>query len=436
MKKSSKTQLFYQIYTRNFSSSGDFKGIIKHLDYLKALGATWLYLLPINTIGKDGRKGRLGSPYSIKDYYEINKELGTIDDFKELIRLTHENNMKIMIDIVFNHTSRDSYIVKHHPSWMYKNKKGEMANKVGDWSDVYDLDLSKKPLRKYLVDVIEYYCSLGVDGFRFDVCSLLPKEFFVELKRMLDKKYPDIVLLGEAVQTSFINFVRTQKFNALSDAELYELGFDYLYQYDSYPYLKSYLETFNWRYLDQYKAALIAENAANPQYFLKIRCIENHDTKRVIEFSEDRILMKNVVAMNSLLKGPMFIYNGLETRSNHRLDLFNKDELDWGIDWEWYKFIELLVKLKTDSKEELLLSTEIKNDEGLYISYINHYDDGTKRYGLFNLSFENQFMNTSHIPSGKYLNLLDGKEITINKDKIIARDPMYLELIEEEWFFA
>ena len=112
--------------------------------------------------------------------------------FKSLVENAHGEGMKVMIDIVFNHTSRDSYLVKHHPEWMYKNKEGKMSNKVGDWSDVYDLEYDAPGLVDYLVSVIEHYCALGVDGFRFDVASLLPKKFFLALRKMLDEKYPEM----------------------------------------------------------------------------------------------------------------------------------------------------------------------------------------------------------------------------------------------------
>lgn len=82
-----------------------------------------LYLLPVSPIGKLNRKGDLGSPYSIEDYMKINPELGTEDDFKSLVENAHGEGMKVMIDIVFNHTSRDSYLVKHHPSGCIRTKK-------------------------------------------------------------------------------------------------------------------------------------------------------------------------------------------------------------------------------------------------------------------------------------------------------------------------
>ena len=185
MKTYLKNSVIYQVYVRNFTKEGTFNALKQKLDYIKNLKVDILYLLPISPIGKEGRKGDLGSPYSISDYTKINPELGTLEDFKSLIEATHNHDMKIMIDIVFNHTSRDSYIAKNHPEWMYHNKEGKMANKVGDWSDVYDLDYSNPALIKYLVDVIQYYCSIGVDGFRFDVASLIPKEFYIDLKKML-----------------------------------------------------------------------------------------------------------------------------------------------------------------------------------------------------------------------------------------------------------
>ena len=176
MKNELKSSIIYQVFTRNYTIEGTFNALTSKLDYIKDLGTDILYLLPINEIGKVGRKGSLGSPYSIKDYYKINPEYGTLEDFKDLISKTHEKGMKLMIDIVFNHTSRDSLIMNEHPEWMYHDKDGNFANKAGDWSDVYDLDYNNQDLIAYLVGVIEYYCSLGVDGFRFDVASLIYKK--------------------------------------------------------------------------------------------------------------------------------------------------------------------------------------------------------------------------------------------------------------------
>jgi len=110
-----KTYTIYQIYVRNYTEEGTFKALTNKLDYIKELGVKFIQLLPINEIGVYGRKGTLGSPYAIKDYYAINHELGTLDDFKELIVETHKRNLKIIMDVIFNHTSRDSVLLKEHP---------------------------------------------------------------------------------------------------------------------------------------------------------------------------------------------------------------------------------------------------------------------------------------------------------------------------------
>ena len=171
MKNFLKTSVIYQVYVRNFTQEGTFKALVKKLDYIKSLNVDIVYILPVSPIGKVNRKGELGSPYSISDYTKINPELGNLDDFKELIKETHARDMKLMVDMVFNHTSRDSWIKENHPEWMFHNKKGELSNKVEDWSDVYDLDYSHPELIKYMGEVIGYYSALGVDGCRFDVAS-------------------------------------------------------------------------------------------------------------------------------------------------------------------------------------------------------------------------------------------------------------------------
>ena len=174
MKSELQNKVIYQVYVRNYTKAGTFKALIKKLDYIKSLGIDIIYLLPIHEIGQKGKKGSLGCPYSIKDYYSIAQELGTLNDFKKLIKEVHNRDMKIMMDVVFNHTSRDSILIDQHPDWYWKNKDGELSNRVGDWTDVYDLNHDNLELEEYLSDNVKYWADLGVDAFRFDVASILP----------------------------------------------------------------------------------------------------------------------------------------------------------------------------------------------------------------------------------------------------------------------
>ena len=81
------------------------------------MGFDFLWLLPIHPIGKTNRKGSLGSPYSIDDFRQINPEYGTLDDFSRLISEVHRYDLRLMMDIVFRHTSHDCHWVKEHPQW-------------------------------------------------------------------------------------------------------------------------------------------------------------------------------------------------------------------------------------------------------------------------------------------------------------------------------
>ena len=430
MKNELKTNIIYQVFTRNYTLEGTFNALTSKLDYIKDLGTDILYLLPINEIGKVGRKGSLGSPYSIKDYYKINPEYGTLEDFKDLIAKTHEKGMKLMIDIVFNHTSRDSLIMNEHPEWMYHDKNGNFSNKVGDWSDVYDLDFNNQDLIDYLVKVIEYYCSLGVDGFRFDVASLIHKAFFIKLKEMLNEKYPDTILLAESIDASFTNYVRSLGFNALSDAELYEVGFDLLYTYNTMEELRKYLTTKEFRYLDMYKALLNYEESYNPVTNLRIRGLENHDQKRIIEYSKNKTLLKNLAAFPVFMKGPMFIYNGLETKADHHLDLFEKDQLDLSIDIEWFNFIKKLIEFKKDKLNLNLLLSEVLTSKGRNLGIVNHYKDGSTSYGLFNLSSSlsnnGVIIKDEKLIDGAYVDYFTDKIVLIKNHSVKIKEPMYL----------
>jgi len=102
----------YEIYPRAFSAQGNFNGITARLDDLKELGVNILWLMPIHPIGQEKKKGTIGSPYAVRDYYGINPDYGTKEDFQKLITEAHRRGMKVIIDIVANHTSWDSVMMK------------------------------------------------------------------------------------------------------------------------------------------------------------------------------------------------------------------------------------------------------------------------------------------------------------------------------------
>ncbi|MBQ9188712.1 MAG: alpha-amylase, partial [Clostridia bacterium] len=119
----------YSIFIRNFG--GTFAGVEKELPRLTALGVDAVWLMPIHPIGKVKRKGSLGSPYAIADYRAVNPEFGTMEDFTHLCDAAHAQGLKVLIDVVYNHTSPDSVLAATHPEWFYHKPDGSFGNRIG-----------------------------------------------------------------------------------------------------------------------------------------------------------------------------------------------------------------------------------------------------------------------------------------------------------------
>lgn len=154
-----RNQVIYSIYVRNYSEEGTFAAVERDLDRIQDLGVDIIWFLPIYPIGEKKRKGTLGSPYAIKNYREVNPELGTLEDFVHLVKAIHSRGMKCMLDIVYNHTSPDSWLVENHPDFFYRTPEGRMGNRVGDWGDVVDLDYGNKKLWDYQIETLKIWAG-------------------------------------------------------------------------------------------------------------------------------------------------------------------------------------------------------------------------------------------------------------------------------------
>ena len=137
----------YEIFPRDFSPEGNFNGITARLDDLKDLGVNILWLMPINPPGEKLRKGTLGSPYAVRDYYAINPDYGTEADLKRLISEAHQRGLKVIIDIVANHTAWDSVLMQH-PEFYKHDASGKIMPPNKDWTDVAGLNYANPELRQ------------------------------------------------------------------------------------------------------------------------------------------------------------------------------------------------------------------------------------------------------------------------------------------------
>lgn len=303
-----KSIIVYEAFARAYpgKTGKKFHSLEKDLERLKTLGVNAVWLMPIHPTGSVGRKGALGSPYAIKDYYEIDPILGTKEDFKNLVQRAHELNMRIIMDMVLNHTALDSVLFQEHPEWFLRDERGNFLRKVPEWSDVIDLDYTKPELREYMIRMMEYWVrEFDVDGFRCDVAGLVPLDFWVQARKRLNA-IKELIWISET-----------------HDPYMYK-AFDVTYDYDGYYKFRDYLA--GRCTLKDYVDFLKFQDRIYPVGYVKMRFLENHDQVRIAKLLPEEKLRHWVVFLFTV-KGIPLIHNGQEYGLKEEVDLFNHYEL-------------------------------------------------------------------------------------------------------------
>jgi glycosidase len=193
-----KSAVVYEIFPRNFSGEGNFDAITARLGELKELGVDILWLMPIHPVGETMKKGPLGSPYAVRDFYAISPDLGTTNDFRRLIAEAHKRNLKVVMDIVAGQTAWDSKLMEH-PEYYLKDANGKIIPPNPAWTDVAGLDYANPDVRRYMIDMMKYWLSdFGVDGFRCDVAWTVPVDFWEAARAELEKVNPQVLIIADA----------------------------------------------------------------------------------------------------------------------------------------------------------------------------------------------------------------------------------------------
>ncbi len=422
-KKELRNQVMYQIFVRNFSREGTFKEVIKQLDRIKDLGVDIVWFAPVHPIGIKNRKGTLGSPYAISDYRKINPEYGTLDDFKEVVSEIHSRGMKCIIDVVYNHTSPDSVLAKEHPEWFYHKEDGSFGNRVGDWTDIIDLDYDNKELWDYQIETLKMWAET-VDGFRCDVAPLVPVEFWLKAKEEVEKVRPSCIWLSESVDPPFIMEMRDKGIIAQSDSEMFQ-AFDILYDYDIYQLLTGYAS--GKSSLLAYSEAINRQEYIYPDNYVKLRFLENHDQPRAGFLFPNVRALRNATAFLYFQKGMTLIYAGQEFGVSHLPSLFDKDDVDWEI--RPNRDLSNLMRALYEIKKDPLYADSTyrtKTYEDNIIKAI-HSRGGRKVIGVFSLKGE-ECLLPINLPDGKYTNKIDNSFVDVLHGYISLKgEPVILE---------
>ena len=428
--------VIYEIYVRNHGANGTFSDVERDLPRLHSLGVDVIWLMPIHPIGKVNRKGSLGSPYSIMDYRQVNPEYGSMDDFSRLVQKAHERGLRMMIDVVYNHTAHDSLLAQAHPEYFHQDEQGNPITTVADWTDVIDLRHSAPGLADYLVESLLGWVKLGVDGFRCDVASLVPMEFWNKARAEVAKVKPGAIWLAESLHAGFIGARRAKGLSGFSDGELYQ-AFDLTYDYDIWPIWQ--LAVQGKVPVRRYIEMLRFQDCIYPERFIKMRCVENHDQARIMRLSPSRSQGVAWTAFEAFNKGPFLIYAGQESGTKHTPSLFEIDKVDWG-DYALQPLLARLAKLKKDPAQMEGRFVVIQADPA--IQAVWEYPK-KNLYGIFNTSGKSGYIMVS-LPDGTYRDILNDDQVVVRGGKLslpetaaiirfadsISIHPAYSELLD------
>ncbi|HAR6269607.1 TPA: alpha,alpha-phosphotrehalase [Staphylococcus pseudintermedius] len=358
-----KKSVVYQIYPKSFNDTtgngeGDLKGIIEKLDYLQFLGVDYLWLTPIydSPMNDNG--------YDIRDYYQVNAQFGDKDDLRTLIDEAHARGLKMMLDIVINHTStehewfqqaqqsvdnpyRDYYFFRRSedgPPTNWLSKFGGNAWQYDEQTDAYylhlfdvtqaDLNWDNPEVRHALYEMINYWIDFGVDGFRFDVINLISKDTFEDSNEIGKEYYTDgprvhdyihemnrhtfgdrdMMIVGEMSSTSIdhcIQYTNPERQELSSVFNFHHLKVDYR---DGQKWTNQKFDLLQLKQiLMEWQTKMYAGNGWNAIFWC------NHDQPRVVSrFGSDATealrqqSAKTLAIALHLLQGTPYIYQGEE----------------------------------------------------------------------------------------------------------------------------
>lgn len=305
--------VLYQLNTRQFTPEGTFRAAQAQLPRLRALGVDIIWLMPIHPIGEMNRKGTLGSPYSVRDYYGVNPEFGTAADFRAFVDAAHAQGMHVILDWVANHTAWDNPLRIQHPDWYERTWDGNFRPTLWwDWSDIVDLDYRRAEVRNYMTQAMTYWVrEFGVDGYRADVAGMVPVDFWDNVRRELNAIRP-VFMLAE-----------------WEYPELHRRAFDASYAWEWNNAVHRIAQghgdvggLFQWHSWD---------DGAWPHEAMRMLFTSNHD-KNSWEGTEYELFgaaLDNVTTLTFVSRGIPLIYNGQEGGNARRLAFFERDPIVW-----------------------------------------------------------------------------------------------------------
>ncbi len=401
----SKNATIYQLNTRQFTTEGTFKAAQKELTRLKTLGVDIIWLMPIHEIGVKNRKGTLGSPYSVKDYYSVNPEFGTLEDLKSFVEAAHKKGMYVILDWVANHTAWDNPLVAQHPDWYDKDYKGDFRpTPWWDWSDIIDLDFNNHEVRDYMADALKYWVQeVNIDGYRCDVAGFVPLDFWNRVRKELDTIKP-VFMLAEWESRDL-------------HAEAFDMTYAWSWNETVHKICKGQADVnglyiyYSWN------------ESAFPENTFRMTFVSNHD-KNAWEgtmWEQFGDGLNAAIVLSVIGEGMPLVYNGQEAGNKKRLVFFEKDPIIWQEHYIGKLYQDLFSLLKENTalwhaKWGARMIKVPNSSESEILSFVRR-NENDKVFAVFNFS-ENPkkvtFKETLY--HGQYIDFFTKEEVGLDEN--------------------
>lgn len=396
--------VLYEMNIRQLTPEGTLRAAEAYLPNLQALGIDAIWLMPIYPIGKEGRKGTLGSYYSIQDYCAINPEFGTMDDFDHFIATAHSLGFKILLDWVANHTARDAKWLQTKPADWYERESDGTAKVPWDWTDTAKLNYANHDVWRGQIKAMRFWVEQhNIDGFRCDMAMLVPIEFWQEASYVLHSIKPDIFFLAEA-----------------EELNLFDRAFDASYAWEIHHMMCDIAG--GARRVWDLRNTLYADREKYPKSAIRMMFTSNHDENSWSgsEFTRFGAALEVMTAFTFLWEASLpLIYTGQEVGYDHSFEFIDRDTLPSLIANEHTQLYRRLINLKhtqraLDSGERGGRIIEIENNaKDCIMTFVREIGD-SRIVAILNLSpyTIHADFNTG-IYTGSYYNAITGEQTTL-----------------------
>lgn len=407
----SRQAVLYEVNVRQYTPEGTFNAFAAHLPYLKELGVDIIWLMPIHPISELNRKGELGSYYAVQDYKAVNPEFGTMDDFKALVKQAHELGMYVIVDWVANHTGCDHAWVTEHPTWYEYDTLGNLVSPM-DWTDTYSLNYNNADMCDAMVDAMQFWVrEADIDGYRCDVASMVPTNFWARVRKELDGIKP-VFMLAES-----------------SEADLTACAFDMVY---NWPAMFKFERVVKGEKKAKDIAKLISEQQRKfPRDTYFMNHITNHDrnTWDGTEFERLGAATEAFAALTYVMPGMPMLYTGQEVGLRDRIPFFTKYDGYVKEENDTYAYYAHLNVLK--HTQPALAAGEVGGDWVVYettnndcVLFCGRNLSGKEVIYLANLSdIPVDFQITGKVPAGPFKEWIGGHVIDFTEQDTLILEP-------------